>query len=315
MKYNDDAQLDTSGVSDARGSSGGFGGFDGFGGFPGGGVAVGGGGLGIIGVVVYLIVALVGGGSGSANVLGQLGAGGGPATADNTQVAQECKTGQDANQKLDCAVVADIDSIQNYWTAELPKLGARYQDATTVWFTGQTSTGCGTADTGTGPFYCPADKHVYLDLAFYDQLHTQFGAQGGLFVDAYVLAHEYGHHVQDLLGTEAKVRTRQGPTSDSVRLELQADCYAGVWGNHATTVPDETGKPLITDVSQDDINRALDTAGRIGDDYIQKNLGSGTVNQSSFTHGTSAQREKWFTTGYRSGDPAMCDTFGASSLG
>ena len=311
MKYNDDAQLDTSGVSDARGG----GGFGGFGGFPGGGVAVGGGGLGIVGLVVYLIVALAGGGSGGANILGQLGSGAGPATADNTQVAQECKTGHDANQKLDCAVVADIDSIQSYWTAELPRLGARYQDVTTVWFTGQTSTGCGAADTGTGPFYCPADKHVYLDLSFYDQLHTQFGAQGGLFVDAYVLAHEYGHHVQDLLGTEAKVRTRQGPTSDSVRLELQADCYAGVWGNHATTVPDETGKPLITDVTQDDINRALDTAGRIGDDYIQKNLGGGSVNQSTFTHGTSAQREKWFTTGYRSGDPRSCDTFGTADLG
>ena len=307
MKYNDDAQLDTSGVSDAR--SGGFGGF------PGGGVAVGGGGLGVVGLVIYLIVSLAGGGGSASNVLGQLGAGGGPATVDNSQVAKECKTGADANAKLDCAVVADIDSIQNYWTGELPKLGAQYKDITTVWFTGQTNTGCGAADSGSGPFYCPSDKHVYLDLSFYDQLHSQFGAEGGLFVDAYVLAHEYGHHVQDLLGIEAKVRTREGPKSDSVRLELQADCFAGVWGNHATTVPDASGRPLITDVTQDDIDRALDAASRIGDDYIQKNLGGGRIDQNTFTHGTSAQRKKWFSTGYRTGDPTTCDTFGTDDLG
>ena len=307
MKYNDDAQLDTSGVQDARGG--------GFGGFGPGGLAIGGGGLGVAGLVIYLLFALIGGGGGgSTNVLGSLDSGGGQ-TADNKQVAAECKTGADANKNLDCAVVADIDSIQNFWTAELPKLGKRYSEVPTVWFSGQVNTGCGAASSGSGPFYCPADKRVYLDLTFYDDLSTQFGAQGGLFVDAYVLAHEYGHHVQDLLGTEAKVRTREGPRSDSVRLELQADCYAGVWGKHATTVPDASGKPLISDVTQDDINRALDTAGRIGDDYIQKNLGSGHVDQNSFTHGTSEQRRHWFLTGYQSGSPQDCDTFGTDNLG
>jgi predicted metalloprotease len=310
MKYNDDAQLDTSGVSDARRG--------GLGGLPGGGVAVGGGGLGVVGLVIYLIVSLTGGGSsGVTDILGQLGSGSGPATVDNSQVAKECKTGADANEKLDCAVVADIDSIQNFWTNELGTMGGgvSYVDVPTVWFSGQVNTACGAASSGSGPFYCPGDKKVYLDLSFYNDLQTQFGAEGGLFVDAYVLAHEYGHHVQDLLGIESRVRTRQGPDSDSVRLELQADCFAGVWGNHATTVPDDTGKPLISDVTQDDIDRALDTAGRIGDDYIQKNLGSGSVNQSTFTHGTSAQRKKWFTTGYRSGDPKNCDTFRAEDLG
>jgi predicted metalloprotease len=197
MKYNDDAQLDTSGVSDARRS------------IPGGGVAIGGGGLGVVGLVIYLIVSLVGGGGGVTDVLGQLGTGGGDATADNSQVAKECKTGADANQKLDCAVVADIDSIQNFWSTELPKMGAQYVDVPTVWFTGQVNTACGAASSGSGPFYCPGDKKVYLDLSFYNDLQTQFGAEGGLFVDAYVLAHEYGHHVQDLLGIESKVRTRQ----------------------------------------------------------------------------------------------------------
>jgi predicted metalloprotease len=311
MKYSDNAQLDTSGVQDAR-SGGGM--------FPGGrgGIAVGGGGLGVLGVIAYLLVNLLGGGSGSSSgtdVLGQLGTGGAQ-TADNAEVANECKTGADANKKLDCAVVADIDSIQSYWTAQLPKLGKTYEPIKTVWFTGQISSACGTASSGSGPFYCPGDQHVYLDLSFYDDLKTEFGAQGGLFVDAYVLAHEYGHHVQDLLGANAKVQQGQtGPRSGSVRLELQADCYAGAWANHARTVPDDTGQPLIVDVTADDVARALDTAARIGDDYIQKNLGNGTINQNAFTHGSSVQRKKWFTTGYRTGDPRACDTFGTDDLG
>jgi len=314
MKYNDDAQLDTSGVQDTRSGGGGLGGLGGR------GVAVGGGGLGLIGVLVYVLISVLGGGGsggGSAAdvVLGQLGQGGQPPTADNSQIQKECKTGADANSHLECAVVADIDSIQAYWSAELPKLGKRYTDVPTVWFTGQVSTGCGAADAGSGPFYCPADKRVYIDLSFYDDLKTQFGAAGGPFVNAYVLAHEYGHHVQDLLGTEAKVRTRQGPKSDSVRLELQADCYAGVWANHATTTPDANGNVLISEITDQDISNALDAASRIGDDYIQKNLGNGTVNQNAFTHGSSAQREKWFTTGYQTGDPTRCDTFGTDNLG
>ena len=313
MKYNDDAQLDTSGVQDTRGGGGGLGGLGGR------GVAVGGGGLGLVGVLVYVLISVLGGGSGGGSaadvVLGQLGHGGQPAVADNSQIQKECKTGADANTHLECAVVADIDSIQAYWSAELPKLGTRYTEVPTVWFTGQVSTGCGAADAGSGPFYCPADKRVYIDLSFYDDLKTQFGATGGPFVNAYVLAHEYGHHVQDLLGTEAKVRTRQGPKSDSVRLELQADCYAGVWANHATTTPDANGNVLISEITDQDISNALDAAARIGDDYIQKNLGNGTVNQNAFTHGSSAQREKWFTTGYQTGDPTRCDTFGTDNLG
>jgi predicted metalloprotease len=281
-------------------------------------MALGGGGLGAAGLLIYLLVAVLGGGGsgGVSDVLGQLGQDGGAATADNTDVAQECRTGADANTKLDCAVVADIDSIQSYWTAELPKLGRRYTEVPTVWFTGRVNTGCGAADSGAGPFYCPADKQVYIDLSFYDDLKNQFGARGGLFVDAYVLAHEYGHHVQDLLGTESRVKAgATGPSSGSVRLELQADCYAGVWAHHATTAPDASGQPLISDVTADDISRALDTAGRIGDDYIQTHLGSGHVDRSSFTHGSSAQRKKWFSRGYRSGNPAACDTFGTKNLG
>jgi predicted metalloprotease len=295
MKYNPLARLDVSSVLDRRG----------------GRVAIGGGGLGLLGLIAYILVSVFTGGNAS-DVLGNLGQG---QSANNTQLASECKTGQDANEKLDCAVVADIDSIQQYWATTLPSLGARYTSAPTVWYTDNTQTGCGSASSGMGPFYCPADKTVYIDLSFYQDLQNKYGAQGGQFVDAYVLAHEYGHHVQDLLGTSARVKPGEtGPTSGSVRLELQADCYAGVWANHATTVPDASGKPLITEITQDDINRALDTAARIGDDYIQTNLGNGQVNQSQFTHGTSAQRQRWFTAGYRSGDPRICNTFGTNNL-
>lgn len=309
MQYNDDSQLDTSAVSDTR--SGGIGK---------GGLALGGGGLGLVGVIVVVLLNVLGGGGGSTSaitdVLGQLGSGSSAGqTADNTTVAQECKTGADANNKLDCAVVADIDSIQTYWAGELPKLGANYTPVNTVWFSGQVNTGCGGASSAAGPFYCPADKLVYIDLTFYDDLKTQFGATGGLFVDAYVLAHEYGHHVQDLLGTEAKVKPGEtGPTSGSVRLELQADCYAGVWANHASTVPDASGKPLISDITPDDFQNALDTAGKIGDDYIQTHIQGQTFNAGSETHGTSAQRQNWLSTGYRTGDPTKCDTFGAKTL-
>jgi hypothetical protein len=309
VRYNRRARLDTSEVRDTRRGgrlSGGS------------GVALGGGGLGIVGVLIYVLVSVLGGSNAPAitDVLGQLTQGGGSATADNSQIAKECKTGADANTKLDCAVIADIDSIQAYWQDELPKLGRSYTEVPTIWFTGQVGTGCGSATSGAGPFYCPADKRVYIDLSFYNDLQTQFGARGGLFVDAYVLAHEYGHHVQDLLGTESKVRSgATGPTSGSVRLELQADCYAGVWAHHATTTPDADGQPLVSDITKDDISRALDTAGRIGDDYIQTHLGNGRVDRSQFTHGTSKQREKWFSTGYRTGAPSSCDTFGATTLG
>jgi predicted metalloprotease len=308
MDYNDDAQLDTSGVQDARGGGGG--------GFGGRGVAVGGGGLGIVGVLAYLLISyLSGGGTDAASVLGQLGQNGQPATVDNSEIKAECKTGADADAKLECAVVADIDSIQDYWTKELPALGQAYEAVPTVWFTGQVATGCGSADSGAGPFYCPADKRVYIDLSFYNDIETHFKAAGGKFVDAYVLAHEYGHHVQDLLGIESKVRSRQVAESDSVRLELQADCFAGVWAKHATE-PGPNGEPaLVTSIDDQDLRNALEVAGHIGDDWIQKNLGNGQVNQKAFTHGSGAQREKWLRTGYRTGDPKQCDTFAASDLG
>ncbi|MBB3676156.1 KPN_02809 family neutral zinc metallopeptidase [Modestobacter versicolor] len=307
MRFRESGRLDTSGVQDRRGGGGARGGR---------GLAVGGGGLGLVGIIVVVLVQVLGGGGGgggTAGLAGTLGGLTGGETADNSQLEQSCQTGADANDSVECAIVADIESIQDYWGLTL---GGTYQPADTVFFPGSVQTACGGATSGSGPFYCPGDQLVYIDLSFFDDLQTRFGAEGGAFVNAYVLAHEYGHHVQNLLGTNRQVDPREsGPTSGSVRLELQADCYAGTWANHAETVPDDSGQPLIADITDDDIARALDTAGRIGDDFIQENLGSGTVDQDAFTHGSSEQRQRWFTTGYQTGDPNRCDTFATDDLG
>ena len=280
MEFNDEARLDASQVSDQRGR--------------GPGLAIGGGGLGIVGLVLALLLGvnpadLVGGGSGSS-----------ASSTSASDLAERCRTGADANRDLDCRVVGIANSVQAYWAGAI----RGYADAETVLFTGSVSTGCGAASSATGPFYCPADKQVYLDLGFFDDLRSRFGAQGGTFAQAYVIAHEYGHHVQELLGRDAG-GSLQGAQSGSVRLELQADCYAGVWANHAV----ETG--FITRITPADVADGLDAAAAVGDDRIQGEF-QGKVDADTWTHGSSAQRQAWFTTGYRSGRAARCDTFSGS---
>ncbi|HEU5362136.1 MAG TPA: neutral zinc metallopeptidase [Gaiellaceae bacterium] len=289
MRFRPGARLDPSQVQDRRGM--------------GGGLAVGGGGLGVVGIVVYLLVAFLGGGGGGTyGSLDGISVGPGGGAAQSAQL--DCTTGADANERQDCRILGDVNSVQKYWSGWFRSHGKRYQEADTVFFTGSTSTGCGTATTDVGPFYCPADKHVYIDLGFYQELHDRFGAQGGPFAEAYVIAHEYGHHAQDLLG-DLRANETQGAAGTSVRTELQADCYAGVWARHAVA----TG--YIVDLTQQDIQQGLDAAAAVGDDRIQQET-QGQVNPETWTHGSSAMRQKWFLRGYQRGEPTGCDTFSGS---
>lgn len=293
VRFRDNAQLDTGQMEDRRGGSG-------FGGLGGRGVAVGGGAGGII---LLLVISLLGGNPFSGGGTSTLGLGSGQ-SGDNTNLSASCHTGADANQSGDCRIVGVVNSVQKYWSGAL----TNYQDADTVLFTGQTSTGCGAATSDIGPFYCPPDGRVYIDLGFFNDLRTRFGAKGGPFAEAYVLAHEYGHHVQDLLGTDNQVGDdREGPTSGSVRLELQADCYAGIWAKHAV----ETD--YIEPLTNNDINDGLDAAAAVGDDRIQQ-AATGRIDRESWTHGSASQRQHWFTAGYRTGDRSQCDTFAANAL-
>ncbi len=304
MELNENADIDTSQIQDQRGSGGGGGG-GGFGGLP-----IPGGGGGIIGIVIFLVVAVVGGFFG-VNKLG--GSNDASSTGSNTNLNSEC-TAADKLKQLDCRNALYVNSIQAFWATAEPKyFGKTYQKAPTVFFSNQVSTGCGAADSGTGPFYCPSDNKVYIDLTFYKLLADQLGAPGE-FAQPYVLAHEYGHHIQDLTGTEAKMVQLQKNASASeknllsVKLELQADCYAGVWAKGATGTTSSNGQKIFKSLTSDDVQQGIDTAGKIGDDTLQKQAGQ-QINPAEFTHGTSADRQKWFSRGYNSGTPENCDTF------
>ena len=285
MRFRRDAQLDTSQVSDRRGARGGA-------------VALGGGGL--IGVV-FLVLQLLSSGGGTDGLL----IGGADTTEDNAALSANCTTGEDANQREDCRIVAVINSVQDYWGETMPG----YQSARTVFFSGATNTACGSATSQSGPFYCPADKLVYIDLTFYDELRSRFGAKGGVFAEAYVIAHEYGHHVQDLTGVlaEANRDRSTGPQSASVRTELMADCLAGRWAAGAVRTR------FIEDLTNVDIKDGLDAAAAIGDDRIQETM-QGRVSPESWTHGSATQRQKWFLTGYNAESTDSCDTFAVSSV-
>ncbi len=294
MSFNDNAQLDTSQVTSGGGR--------------GRSVAVGG---GVGGTLVAIVLALLFGG----NILGD-----GSSAFDPADVIQsgqgasgpdltQCKTGADANREADCRIVGTVNSVQDYWADAMPaSLNRQYTQAKTVIYSGSTQSACGTASNAVGPFYCPTDKRVYIDASFFDELTTRFGADSGALAQEYVVAHEYGHHVQDILGVLGRAQSSAtGAQSGSVRIELMADCFAGVWAQHAATTQDAGGNSLVKPLSNADVASALSAASAVGDDRIQK-ASSGRVNPESWTHGSSKQRQTWFLTGYRSGDPNRCDT-------
>jgi uncharacterized protein len=288
VKYNEGAQLDPSQMGGGRRGSGGK-------------IAIGGG----AGLIVLLIALLFGINPG--DIMGGTPQAGPEQSEEPSQFAQ-CTRGSDINADRDCRFVAYTNSIQDYWKDNLQG----YQTIQVVTFTGSVNTACGNATSAVGPFYCPADTTVYLDLDFFDQLTGQLGAQGGDAAEAYVLAHEFGHHVQNLVGTMQRVQSggqRSGPTSPAVRLELQADCYAGAWFRHATEDP---ASP-ISEVTQEDLDRAVDAAQAVGDDRIQEKM-QGQVSPESWTHGSAAMRHRWLAQGFNTGDPNKCDTFARNAL-
>ncbi|HEY8471625.1 MAG TPA: neutral zinc metallopeptidase [Natronosporangium sp.] len=321
MSLNEDANLDPGQVEDLRDRRGRGGRL----GFPlptgrggGTGLPLPGGKGGLIGLAVLVLLGLLFGGSATGVLPGvdDLGGLGDQPSESGGSLAEACAVeNQDRFDDPACRNLLYVNSIQAYWQTALPEyFGAPYQPTTTRYFSESVDTACGFASSGAGPFYCPGDRHVYLDLTFYDELARRFGANGE-FAQAYVLAHEYGHHVQTLLGIESQVRRAQqrdpgNANQYSVLMELQADCLAGSWANGAADTRDQRGQPLFEAVTEQAIAEALQAAAAVGDDAIQQRT-TGEVNPEAFTHGSSAQRQQWFQTGYSTGDPRRCDTFAA----
>ena len=285
MDFKQDAQINTGSVS--RGGGGG----------RGGGLAVGG-----IGGIIMVVLAMVLGLN-----PGDLLGGGGATTGDTGTPNSECRTGADVQRNPDCRWPAYMTSMGQYWSQTLDG----FEPATMRTFSGGVSTACGQASSSVGPFYCPGDQKIYIDDDYIGKLLTQLGTESSYAAEAYIVAHEYGHHIQQLTGVLARSQDgKTGPTSNATRVELQADCYAGVWYKWAAENPDD----VVENITQDDLNRIADAARAVGDDHIQQQSGGG-VQPDGWTHGSSKMRQYWLTTGFNSGDPNKCDTFSTNDLG
>ena len=290
MTFNEGMRIDTSTTSTGGGA--------------GRGIAIGG---GFGGLAIVLLALFLGVDPGPVMSQQQVGS-----ESGSTYDLSKCRTGADANKYDECRVVATGNSVDGVWE----QLLRGYQRPSMKLFKGQIQTGCGPASSDVGPFYCPADYTAYFDTDFFKVLETQFGSSGGPLAQEYVVAHEYGHHVQNLTGDLKKAHQGvQGAQGNGVRSELQADCYAGVWAHYASTTKQQgTGVPFLEPLSDKDIADALSAASSVGDDRIQAET-TGRVNPESWTHGSSEQRQKWFTVGYQTGDPNQCNTFKAANLG
>lgn len=295
MTFNEGMQIDTSTTTSSGGGRG-----------PGRGMAIGGGVGGLVIVVLALFLGVDPG-----NILSQQPLDTQGVEAPGVDISQ-CRSGVDANTNVDCRVIATGNSVDAVWAELLPD----YSRPQMRLFTGSVDTACGPATSDVGPFYCPGDQTAYFDTDFFDVLVTQFGSSGGPLAQEYVVAHEYGHHVQNLLGVLGRAQQgAQGATGNGVRTELQADCYAGVWAHYAAiTKQPGTDVTFLQPLSDNDINDALSAAASVGDDRIQE-AATGRVNPEAWTHGSAEQRQKWFTQGYRTGDPNTCDTFATNDLG
>jgi uncharacterized protein len=297
MSFNDNVRTDPRRAS--RGRRGGA------------GVAIGGG-----GGLLLLVLALAFG----VPIDELLGAGGDAPVAGDEEAAGEgfehCRTGADANAHVDCRIIATAESLDVVWEEQLPAGGGpEYRPPGLTIFEGQVSTGCGSATSEVGPFYCPADETTYFETGFFDVLRDRFGAGEGPLAEQFVVAHEFGHHIENQLGLlEQAQADPRGPESGAVRVELMADCLAGSWGYHASEAIDpESGEPFLQPLTDEDIADALSAAAAVGDDRIQEQV-QGQVTPETFTHGTSQQRQDWFTRGYRSGALGSCDAFGTDDL-
>jgi predicted metalloprotease len=286
MTFRRDVDLDPGRVRDVRGRR-----------VSGGGVALGGG-LGTL--VIIALILLTGGNLG--DLLGGLGAA--PAEGPvGSQLINECRTGEQANERQDCRLVGAIQSLDAYWADAFAGTDQQFRQPGVTTFSDGVNTQCGAATSAVGPFYCPLDQTIYIDLGFYQDLESRFGAEGGPFAEMYVTAHEYGHHIQNLLGLLEAGRDA-GAEGGAVRTELQADCFAGVWGANAV----KTG--FLEPLTREEINQALDAASVIGDDRIQEQT-QGQVNPETWTHGSAEQRQEWFSTGLEAGSMDACNTFDA----
>jgi predicted metalloprotease len=302
MSFNENVQIDTSQVE--SGGSGGRG--------P-GGLVVGG---GIGGLILLVIMMFLGinpndvPSNPSGTDPGQVQPGGSQSSSSFAQ----CKTGADANRSDVCRVIATVNSVQAFWSEDLSRYGKQYTPAKTVLYSGATQSRCGTASNQVGPFYCPLDKRVYIDASFFQILSKQFGADTGALAQEYVVAHEYGHHIQDELGLLGRAQQDPtGPQSGGVRIELMADCLAGVWAKHATETKDASGVTFLKPLTQKDIDSALSAASAVGDDRIQQKT-QGQVTTESWTHGSSSARQHWFMEGFNQGDLNSCDTFAVDTV-